>query len=211
MMQRTLSQTNSVALAALAAGALTINATAYTFQGVDIAIDHFIGTGDNETVLVVDWNLIDTGPTTLSSSHAFSYRWNGNQTVLDMLNAFDNAGVLDVTTGYGGAFLLNIEYIGPDSEAHSHTESGSWNLASTLNPNANWGTWNNSEWDFNTMGIDVEPLADGQFEGINAILFFGTPSAYVDDQLDIPLVPAPVTAAAGTLGLALLAVRRGSR
>ncbi len=177
-------------------------AAPYLFQGVYVDVEAWVGSGSNETILVVDWNTLDNGPNTVSESHAFGFRWNGTAYESDMLAAFDNAGILTVTTGYGGAFLNNIGYIDEEEPygAHLHIEEGSWNLASTTNPHARWGTWGNSEWDFNRGGLSSELLANGQFEGINAILWFGSLPAYANDQLNIPIV-VPEPAAMLLLGL----------
>ena len=187
-------------------------AALYDFNGTQVDVEAWTGTGANETILVVDWNKLDqaeNGKAIASESHAFGYRWDGTAYESDMLTAFNDAGILSVTTGYGGGFVYNIGYYDEaDNEIHMHIEEGSWNLASTSDPNAVWGTWGNSEWDFNTAGITEELLADGQFEGINAIMWFGTLPDYADDQLDIPMassVPIPGAfslLAAGLVGLA---------
>ncbi len=167
-------------LAALALSLVTANAYAapYDFNGTWVDVEAWTGTGANETILVVDWNKLDqeaNGAPIQSESHAFGYRWDDTAYESDMLQAFHDAGILSITTGYGGGFVTNIGYNDTeDNEVHLHIEEGSWNLASTSDPDANWGTWGNSEWDFNAGGTNVELLVDGQYEGINAILFYGT-------------------------------------
>ncbi|RLB33561.1 MAG: hypothetical protein DRH12_18265 [Deltaproteobacteria bacterium] len=191
------------------------HASPYNFNGTWVDVDAWTGTGSNETILVVDWNRLDNGPATVSESHAFGYRWDGTAYESDMLSAFNDAGILTVTTGYGGAFVLNIKYNDvEDGEYHQHIEEGSWNLASTSDPNARWGTWGDSEWDFNKAGITEELLADGQYEGINAIMWFGSLPDYADDQLDIPFATVPIPGAVWLLGsglLGLIGIRHRSR
>ena len=180
----------------------------YDFNGTMVDVEAWTGTGENKTILVVDWNRIDTGPETLHESHAFGYRWDGVKYEDEMLSDFDSAGILTVTTGYGGGFVMNIGY-DDGEEAHLHIEEGSWNLASTSDSNARWGTWGDSEWDFNTGGTDVELLVDGQYEGINAIMWFGSLPDYADDQLDIPIVPVPAAIwLIGSAFLCILGIRR---
>ena len=180
-------------LCVLIVGTAAHASSSYNFNGTWVDVEAWVGTGAQETILVVDWNRLDNGAATVSESHAFGFRWDGTAYESDMLTAFNDAGILAVTTGYGGAFIYNIGYVDvEDNEVHLHIEEGSWNLASTSNPNARWGTWGDSEWDFNTAGITGELLADGQYEGINAIMWFGTLPAYADDQLNIPLASAPV-------------------
>ncbi|BBO86532.1 hypothetical protein DSCO28_70980 [Desulfosarcina ovata subsp. sediminis] len=81
------------------------HASAYNFNGAWIDVEAWVGEGANETILVVDWNRIDTGEDTISESHAFGFRWDGTAYESDMLDAFDTSGILTVTTGYGGAFI----------------------------------------------------------------------------------------------------------
>ena len=191
------------------------HASPYNFKGTWVDVEAWTGTGSNETILVVDWNRLDNGPETVSEYHAFGYRWDGTAYESDMLSAFNDAGILEVTTAYGGAFVVNIKYNDvEDGEYHQHIEEGSWNLASTSNPDANWGTWGDSEWDFNTAGITAELLADGQYEGINAIMWFGSLPDYADDQLDIPFATVPIPGAVWLLGsglLGLIGIRHRSR
>ncbi|MGI6655734.1 MAG: PEP-CTERM sorting domain-containing protein [Desulfobulbus sp.] len=204
---------------AVLAFAATAQAAPYNFNGTWVEVDAWTGSGVNESILVVDWNKLDTGPETLSQSHAFGYRWDGEAYLSDMLSAFNNAGILTVTTTTGGGFIKNIGYDGAaDGEVHLHVENYSWLLASTADPNAIWwGTGGYSEWDFNTAGANEELLADGQYEAINAIMWYGTMPDHGDDQLDIPFAvppaPVPVPGAiwlvgAGLVGIAALRRKR---
>ncbi len=209
-----------IVVACILALGTTAHAALYNFEGASgnsawIEVDAWAGSGANESILVVDWNVY-SGPYQ-TESHAFGFRWDGTAYVSDMLDALHNAGVFTVSSGYGGAFLLDIVY-NDGVDLHTHAdEEGSWNLASTDDPYAQWGTWGDGnglgDWYPNAAGYNVELLADGQLEGINAIAWFGgDPNAY---YLDVPLAaPVPVPAAVWLLGsglIGLMGLRRRLR
>ncbi len=193
-----------------AVGALSLSTTVLAevidFAGYQVDVDATVGTGANASVLVVDWDTFG-GPYT-SPSHAFLYKWDGSATLLDMLTSFQTAGVLTFT---GTAFIGQISYTDADGDNHANPNSGYWELASGTNP---FGTWegydlSNPDWAFNEAGADVEILADGQFEGINAA-FWDPDNNWerVATPLSVPVVPEPTSAALLALSGAALIRRR---
>lgn len=194
-----------VAIVSLLSSASTASATAYSFQDVEVDVEAWAGSGSQETILVVDWNKLDHGQSTVSASHAFGFRWDGQAYQSDMLTALDAAGVFDATVTTGGSFPSNIVF-NDGVEIHEHIEPGSWNIAHSSDPFARWGTWGDSEWTYNSGGLTSELLVPGEFVGFNAIMFYDVVPDDADTslQLDIPIVPEPVSAvllALGSLGL----------
>lgn len=182
-----------------------VHAEAVSFAGFSVEVSASVGSGAHATVLVVDWDTF--GGPYASPAHAFLYRWDGDATVLDLLDAFQDAGVFTFETGFGGGFLSNIAYTDADGDAHTNPVAGNWELASGTDPLGVWDGFDlsNPDWDFSVQGIDAEPLADGQFEGINAVFFDPSNNfARVGSPLSVPLVPEPGSAVlllAGGAGL----------
>ncbi|MEN6355544.1 MAG: PEP-CTERM sorting domain-containing protein [Armatimonadota bacterium] len=208
-----------IAVAVMILGATAASATPYEFNSVSgktawIDVDAWAGSGANESILVVDWNIM--GGPYQTESHAFGFRWDGTAYESDMLNALNNAGVFTVTSGYGGAFLEDIVYNdGVDHHTHAD-ELGSWNLASTSDPYAKWGAMSSDwtklgDWNANMAGYNQELLANGQLEGINAIQWFsGDPNVY---PLNVPFVAVPepgslIAMVSGLIGMGGLVMRR---
>jgi hypothetical protein len=213
----------AVAAAWSAAGAVQ----AAMWNGVDLDIEFWTGSGPNESVLVVDYN--DAGSNHAAytrESFAFGYRWDGAATQQAMLAAVDAASPnLTVETGFGGGFVTDIIYTDPDTlVTYNHDdETGSWSLASTANLSAYWGDYQgtlswpiyaNSEWDFNQLGTDTEALGDGQVEGACAYYYSGNagppvrPSPGHPYQLDLPVIPEPLSGALVCIGIAALCAHR---
>ena len=76
--------------------AATAYAAAHNFNGAWVDVETWVGTGENETILVIDWNCQDAGGNTISEPHAFGYRWDGTAYELDMFLALDDTGLLTV-------------------------------------------------------------------------------------------------------------------
>jgi len=139
----------AAALAWLAVG--TNPARADLFQGIDLNIEYWAGTGSNEAVMIVDF--LATG----GQSYAFGYRWDGQATGYDMVQAVAAAGALDyLATDYGsmGVFIDNFFY---------DTEAG--------NPDYYWSYWVGTaddgtvQWVSPSVGMSSRPLSDGDFDG----------------------------------------------
>ncbi len=136
--------------------------SAYTMQGLDVAVDYWAGSGSNEVIVVIDWNMIN-GPYS-TESHAWGFRWDGTAYVSDALSVIDAAGALDITTQYEGAFLGDAFYSSPLIDSDNHTSAGFtgwWWAGGTADGGASWNA--------NADGINVTTLASGRIEGFNLV------------------------------------------
>jgi hypothetical protein len=165
---------------------LVVSAAAkgYTMQGLDIVVDYWAGSGSNETIVVIDWNLLN-GPYA-TESHAWGFRWEGMAYVSDALAAIDAAGALDITTQYGGGFVGDAFYENALIDSDNHTSAGFtgwWWAGDTINGGTSWTA--------NADSITAEMLGNGKIEGFNLVTNYDE-WLVGDATLTIP-VPEPAT------------------
>ena len=170
----------------------------YTMQGLDIIVDYWAGSGSNETIVVIDWNLIN-GPY-MTESHAWGFRWEGTAYVSDALSAIDAAGALDITTQYDGGFLGDAYYNNLLIDSDNHTSEGYtgwWWAGDTIDGGGSWNA--------NAGSITEEILSSGKIEGFNLVTNYDE-WLVGSSTLTIP-VPEPCTIAILALGGLLLRIR----
>ena len=191
MLSKTLVAAALVSLA-LASAAL---ADPYQLAGTWVEVDYWAGTGDQETILVVDWN--GTNGPYETESHAFGYRWSGAGMLDQAVTDICAAGLLDITTSSGGAFISDAYYYDAGIDGDDHTSAGYtgwWWLGSTIDGGATWVP--------NVGGITTEPLEDGAIEGMNL-----DGSNWTSATLTIP-VPEPGALLLLSTGVLVLRRRR---
>jgi len=187
-----------VGLAGLLGATGSAGAAPYNLNGNWVEVDYWTGSGANETIIVIDWNMTN-GPY-ISEAHAWGFRWDGTAYLAGTLAAIDAAGSLDLTYGYGGGFLLHAFYGDAGGDKHN-TQSpidyaGWWWLGDTTDGGLTWTA--------NLVGTNAKTLAHGRIEGLNM-----DSGAWTGATLTIP-VPEPATIgllAAGA-GAILLRLRR---
>ena len=102
--RRTIRRVSATGAAVVALPYLAGTASAQMLNFTDI--QNWTGTGSNQAAMVVDWH-DSKGPESL----AWGYRWDGNATGLQMLQAIDAADSrLQFSFAYGGGFIYSIGY-----------------------------------------------------------------------------------------------------
>lgn len=135
---------------------------AYLIQGLDLDIEYWTGTGENECVIAVDWNSTN-GPYN-SPYHIFGYRWETDSqvTVKAALEAIDATGALDISYAYGGGYINHMLYdqTSMDGDYHTTIDFGGWWWAGQTEDGG-------LTWQSNGGGVDNEYVWDGGIEAFN--------------------------------------------
>ncbi len=165
----------------------TTCANAYMFDGIDVDIEYWAGSGVNEAICVVDFG---------TSQYAFGYNFDGTSTGFDMIQTIADEGALDIVTNdFGfGLFVDGIMYDGNSEIGYGGGENW-WHY---------WTSEDGSTWISSAVGAADRTLADGQWDGWG----YG----FVDAP-DVSTVPEPGTLAAlgmGVTGLAGFVIRKRS-
>jgi hypothetical protein len=154
----------------------------------DVLIDGTVGSGANETMVVIDW---ETGTT---PSHAWRFQWDDGPLPYVYADAFD-ALMADVT-GFSWSQTAFVTYVNYDEGSENHvTETGNWLSF--------WQSGDGENWLDTQLGVFQQPLVNGGWVGVNANL----PQIWPGDSPWVPLaVPVPEPSpealfALSTLGL----------
>jgi hypothetical protein len=150
----------------------------------DVLIDGTIGSGANETMIVIDW---ETGAT---SSHAWRFRWDGLKSYADALDA-----LLANVSGFSWSQSSFVQYVNYDEGSENHvTVSAGWLSFWESSDGENWLTTN--------LGVYQQLLVDAGWVGVNANL----PEIWPGDAPSLP-VPEPSAEALFALSLVALSAR----
>jgi hypothetical protein len=187
---------------ALAAGAaLSFSAHARAFiEFDDVLIEYWTGSGDNEALLIVDWQEDRT--------LAFGYRWDivDAPTDFDLFEAVNAASERFYREWVDGMPEQAIFGIGwdADSDGFDKNDPDDW-YEEGWYENGYWSQWlgtDGENWDWGS-GLGTHDLSHGDWIGWSWAPNFN------DTPPDVPLIPAPATLA--VLSALMLRTKRRRR
>ena len=168
------------------------HAELFTFGGTSVDVEYWTGTGQNQAMLVVDFNP--------GSSYAFGYRWDQAATGFDMVRDVAAAGGLDFTYTDWGAFGLAVDTISYNGNSMG---TGGYPADYVYYYLSNDGL----NWSESPAGASSTGLESGNWNGW-AQQSVGYPGPY-----SAPVTPVPEPASAGLLaaGAAVLGWTRWAK
>lgn len=122
---------------------ITKGADALTYSGVS---EYSAGSGGNLATIAVDFDL--------NNSFLFTYLWDGTATGQDALSAIDAAGVLDVSTAWGGTFVTDLTYPGGVKYDYGTANTG-------------WAYYTSSDgenWEYSMVGFSERSLNNNDWD-----------------------------------------------
>ncbi|MCE5340016.1 MAG: hypothetical protein LLF92_02655 [Planctomycetaceae bacterium] len=148
----------------------SIFAIPVNYGGITVQVESLIGTGSNQTMIVVDW---ESG---LTQSHAWLYQYNGTATVAD---AFD---ALAAACDFAWSQSAFVQYINYNDGLESHATANLGWLSF-------WNKDSGGDWAMNNDGVYVQQLVNGSWSGAVADDFPNWGNA----GPAIPTLPEPMT------------------
>jgi len=153
-------------------------------------VEYTAGEGENTSYLVVDFGATGGG------AFGFAYNWSFSATGLDMLQAIDVGGPLEVQLDDSdfGQFVVNFSFnddLGdPGAFWAYHTAE-----PEDIDPGV--------DWTFSSIGIEDRVLQDGSLDGWY--------NGFDGIEPDVPTVVIPAPASIGLLGMVFITRRRRRR
>jgi hypothetical protein len=189
----------TLGIAINAALALSVSARAY-IDFDDVLIEYWTGSGDNEALLIVDWQE--------DRMRAFGYRWNEIDAPTDFdlfeaVNAASDRFYREWVEGMPEQAIFGIGW-DADNDGFDKTDPDDFYEEGWLE-NGFWSQWLSTDgenWEWGN-GLGTHDLAHGDWIG------WSWAPDFIDTPPDVPLVPAPATLAA--LAAFALRVRRRRR